>query len=118
MLRLCSLFSEESLTFQNAAPRASFWAVFEMGPRFSCPCLVKFGLLRPVQTSRQILLLHEGEHVWSGIPAQETTSKAAVPREQEAAQTLFALFEKRGIGEKKASVAFLSKDALGLWFVP
>ena len=26
--------------------------------------------------------------------------------------------ENRGIGEKKASVAFLSKDALGLWFVP
>ena len=68
--------------------------------------------------SCQISLLHEGEHVWSGIPAQETTSKAAVPREQEAAQTLFALFEKRGIGEKKASVAFLSKDALGLRLLP
>ncbi len=57
-------------------------------------------------------------NIWSGFEAQETTSKPAVPREQEAAQTLFALFEKRGIGEKKASVAFLSKDALGLWFVP
>ena len=114
----CGLFPEESLTFQNAAPRASFWAVFEMGPRFSCPCLVKFGLLRPVQTSRQILLLHEGEHVWSGIPAQETTSKAAVPREQEAVQTLHCPMENTELGEKKASVAFLSKDALGLWFVP
>ena len=41
-----------------------------------------------------------------------------MPREQEAALTLFALLEKSGIGEKKASVAFLSKDALGLWFVP
>ena len=68
--------------------------------------------------SWQILLLHEGEHVWSGFPAQETTSNPAVPREQEAALTLFALLEKSGIGEKKASVAFLSKDALGLWFVP
>ena len=68
--------------------------------------------------SCQILLLHEGEHVWSGFPAQETTSNPAVPREQEAALTLFALLEKSGIGEKKASVAFLSKDALGLWFVP
>ena len=26
--------------------------------------------------------------------------------------------ETRGLGEKKASVAFLSKDALGLWLVP
>ena len=66
----------------------------------------------------QILLLHDGEHVWSGFEATETTSKPQLPTEQEAAQTLFALFEKRGIGEKKASVAFLSKDALGLWFFP
>ena len=62
----------------------------------------------------KLLLRHEGQHVWSGFPAQETTSNPAVPREQEAALTLFALFEKSGIGEKKASVAFLSKDALGL----
>ena len=26
--------------------------------------------------------------------------------------------ETRGLGEKKASVAFLRKGALGLWFVP
>ena len=45
--------------------------------------------------SWQILLLHEGEHVWSGFPAQETTSKPAVPREQEAAQTVLALGEQR-----------------------
>ena len=51
-------------------------------------------------------------------PAQETTSKPAKAREQEAALTLFALLEKSGIGEKKASVAFLNKDALGLWFIP
>ena len=35
--------------------------------------------------SWQLLLLHEGEHVWSGFPAQETTSKAAGPRQPEAA---------------------------------
>ena len=42
--------------------------------------------------SGQLLILHEGELVWSGIQAQETTSKAAGPREPEAAQTLFALW--------------------------
>ena len=42
--------------------------------------------------SCQLLLLHEGEHVWSGFPSQETTRKAAGPREPEAAQTLFALW--------------------------
>ena len=50
-------------------------------------------------------------------PAQETTSKPAKPREQEAAQTLFAEFRKNGWG-KKASVAFLNKETLGLCFVP
>ena len=55
--------------------------------------------------SWQILLLHEGEHVWSGFPAQETTSKPAVPREQEAVQTLRCPMENRELGEKKAGVA-------------
>ena len=54
--------------------------------------------------SWQILLLHEGEHVWSGFPAQETTSNPAVPREQEAALTLFALLEKSGIGGKRQAL--------------
>ena len=45
-----------------------------------------------------------GEHVWSGFPAQETTSKPAVPREQEAALTLFALLEKSGIGGKRQAL--------------
>ena len=34
----------------------------------------------------KLLLRHEGQHVWSGFPAQETTSKAAGPR-QRAAQS-------------------------------
>ena len=55
--------------------------------------------------SWQLLLLHEGEHVWSGFPAQETTSKPAVPREQELAQTLRCPMENRELGEKKAGVA-------------
>ena len=46
--------------------------------------------------SWQILLLHEGEHVWSGFPAQETTSKPAVPREQEEVQAVFALLRTEG----------------------
>ena len=46
--------------------------------------------------SYQLLLLHEAEHVWSGFPAQGTTSKAAGPREPEAAQTLFGLWRPEG----------------------
>ena len=46
--------------------------------------------------SCQLLLVQEGEHVWSGIPAQGTTSKAAGPREPEAAQTLFGLWRPEG----------------------
>ena len=46
--------------------------------------------------SGPLLLCHEGEHVWSGFQAQETTSKAAVPRQPEAAQTVFALWRPEG----------------------
>ena len=46
--------------------------------------------------SCQLLLLYEGEDVWSGIQAQETTSKAAGSREPEAAQTLFGLWRPEG----------------------
>ena len=41
--------------------------------------------------SCQLLLLHEGEHVWSGYPAQDTTTKGAGAREPEAAHTLIGL---------------------------
>ena len=46
--------------------------------------------------SCQLLLVQEGEHVWSGFPAQGTTSKATGPREPEAAQTLFGLWRPEG----------------------
>ena len=49
---------------------------------------------------------------------KETDSKAAVHREQEAAQTLLCSKYSRVLGDKKASNAFLSKDAFGLWFFP
>ena len=68
--------------------------------------------------SCQISLLPEGERVWSWFQAAETSSQAAVPREPEAAQTLLGPTRSIGLGEKHASVAFLSKDALGLRFVP
>ena len=42
--------------------------------------------------SCQLLLLHQREDIWSGFPGQKTTSKAAGPREPEAAQTLFGLW--------------------------
>ena len=60
----------------------------------------------------------EGEGVWSWFPAAETTSQAAVPTEPEAAQTLLGLMGRMGLGEKQASAAILSQDALGLRFAP
>ena len=41
-----------------------------------------------------------------------------MPTEPEAAQTLLDPMDSIGLGEKKASVAFLRQDALGLWFLP
>ena len=67
--------------------------------------------------SGPIRLLPEVEHVWSRFPGPATTSKAPVPREQEAAQTLLVPMASRDLGEKPVSAAFLSKDALGLSLV-
>ena len=50
--------------------------------------------------------------------AVETTRQAEVPKEPEAAQTLLGPMRGIGLEEKMASVAFPSKDALGLRFVP
>ena len=55
--------------------------------------------------------------MWSWFQAAETTSQAAVPTEPEAAQTLPGPMGSIGLWEKQASVAFLSKDAMGLRFV-
>ena len=74
--------------------------------------------LRPKAFSCQPLLFHEEENQWIGFEAQETTSKLAGPREPEAAQAHFVFWRAEGIGEKKASVALLSKGALALGFVP
>ena len=63
-------------------------------------------------------LFLEGHHVWSGFQAKETPRKAAVPREQVAAQTRLCPVQCQGLGEKKPSVVFRRKDALGLLFVP
>ena len=59
-------------------------------------------------------LFHEGDDVWSEFNSTETTSKPAVHREQEAAQTMLGPRQSIGLGEKKASVAFLSQDNLVL----
>ena len=52
------------------------------------------------------------------VSALVTTSKALVHTEQEAAQTLLGPMGCTGLGQKKASVTFLSKCALGLRLVP
>ena len=56
--------------------------------------------------------------MWSWFQAAETTSQAAVPSGPEAAQTLLGLMGRMGLGEKQASAAILSQEALGLRFVP
>ena len=63
-------------------------------------------------------LFHKGDHFCSGFQAKEPPSKPEVAREQEVAQTLLGPWKSLGLGEKKPSVAFRSKDALGLLFVP
>ena len=61
----------------------------------SYPCGID-GAYAQKAFSCQLLLVQEGEHVWSGFPTQGTTSKAAGPREPEAAQTLFGLWRAEG----------------------
>ena len=56
--------------------------------------------------------------MWSWFQAAETTRQAAMPTEPEAAQTLLGLVGRMGLGEKQASAAILSQEALGLRFVP
>ena len=65
-----------------------------------------------------IRLLPEVEHVWSWFPAPVSTSRAPVPREKEAAQTLLGLRPSADLRDKAESVAILSKHALGLSLVP
>ena len=68
-------------------------------------------------SSGHISLLREGDDVWSWFPAAETTSQAAVQREQEAAQTLLVPMARRDLGEISESAAFLNKEALWLSLV-
>ena len=61
------------------------WVAWVCGNKaFSCP----------------ISLLPEGELVWSWFQAHETTSKAAVPTEPEAAQSFLGPRVSTGRGEK------------------
>ena len=50
--------------------------------------------------SWQLLFLHEGVHVWSGFPAQETTSKAAGPGSLRQPRPSLAYGDQRPGGEK------------------
>ena len=85
------------------------------------PELAKGGLLRASANqafSCPITLLPEGEHVWSWFQAAETTHQAAGPTQPEAAQTIVGPMGSRGLGENWTTIAFLSKEALGLRLVP
>ena len=53
--------------------------------------------------SYQLLLLHEGKHVWSGFQAQETSIKAAGLWMPEAAHPLCPM-ETRGLAERNAGI--------------
>ena len=60
----------------------------------------------------------EGEDIWSGFQATETTRQAAGPTEPEAAQTLLGPKGSGGLGDNEACVAFLSEASLGLRLLP
>lgn len=68
--------------------------------------------------SCQMSLVHEGDRVWSWFHSKETTSNPAVHREQEEDNTLICHKQSIILGEKKAKISFLSKDAQGLLFFP
>ena len=53
---------------------------------------------------------------WSSSTVDQQQTPSAT--EQEAAQTLLGPVESRGLGEKQASAAGLSKQALVVWFPP
>ena len=84
------------------------------------PSLAGYGWVARARANKasscQISLLHEGEDVWSGFQATETTSQVAVPKEPEAAQSLLGPMGNLGRGENLGSAAILSQDALGLRF--
>ena len=88
-----------------------------MVPSLACSAWVAWACQKR-DSSCQISILCEGGDVWSRFQAAETTSQAAVPTEPEAAQTLLGLMGRMGLGEKQASAAILSQEALGLRFVP
>ena len=81
---------------QLSEPHFEPWVRWGLGAEFPSRLHVFVGASLQKAFSCQLLLLHEGENVWSGIQAQETTSKAAGPREPEAAQTLFGLWRPEG----------------------
>ena len=94
----CGLFPDESLPFRIQLPAWSLDRSLGCGlsaevPSYLCGI---HGAYAQKAFSCQVLLLHEGEHVWNGFPAQGTTSKAAGPREPEAAQALFGLCRPQG----------------------
>ena len=77
---------------QHSEPRLEPWVRWGLGAEFPSWLRENCWGLRPEGIFRPTPLRHEGEHIWSGFPAQETTSNAAGPREPEAAQTLFGLW--------------------------
>ena len=80
--------------------------------RVGCWGLCKHGLFLPNQPCPP------RRTRFKGVYGPGTTRDAARPTEPEAAQTLLGTMGSTGPGENKASVAFLSKDALGLRLVP
>ena len=81
---------------QLSEPRFEPWLRWGLGAEFPSWLREDCWGLRPEGIFLQLLLLHEGEPVGSGFPAQGTTSKAARPMETEASKTLFGLWRPEG----------------------
>ena len=89
---------------QLSEPRLEPWVRWGLGAEFPSWLRENCWGLRPEGIFRPTPLRHEGEHIWSGFPAQETTSNAAGPREPEAAQTLFGVCRPEGRGRKRLAL--------------
>ena len=79
---------------------------------------VAFSCLWKEDISFQIRLPIRVKHIWSAFPVMVTPCMKLVLREQEAAHCFICPIYSRILGGQKTRVAFLSKDALGLVFIP
>ena len=93
---VCSPRSVYLSRMQLSEPRFEPWVRWGLSAELPSWLHMFAGAGAQTAFSGQLLLLHEEENHWIGFQAQENKSKAAGPREPEAAQTLFGLWRPEG----------------------